>query len=289
MNTNNRDADMHFVLNLAPTGMVMQRSDTPAIPLSEEEIVSDVLACRRLGATCVHLHARAEDGQPSNDSDRYARIIEGIRAVDDEMVLCVSCSGRLDPSFNSRAQVLDLDGDLKPDMASLTPSSLNFPRSASVNQPDTVRRLAERMTERGIKPEIEIFDLGMLNYTYYLIEKGALEPPYYFNIILGNIASAQMDPLHLGVLLKELPEDSIWSVGGIGRTQLPANTLSLSLGGGVRIGLEDNIWFDDARTDLANNTRMVERIVEIGQLLGRRPMPAAKLRQRLVLRTGFGQ
>jgi len=287
MNTNNHDADAQFVINLAPTGMVMHRSDSPAIPLSAEEIISDVLACRQLGVTSVHLHARAEDGQPSNDPARYARIIEGIRAVDEELVLCVSCSGRLDPSFKNRAQVLDLDGDLKPDMASLTPSSLNFPRSASINQPDTVRSLAERMTERGIKPEIEIFDLGMLNYTYYLIDKGALQPPYYFNIILGNIASAQMDPLHIGVLLKQLPEDSIWSVGGIGRTQLPANTLSLSLGGGVRIGLEDNIWFDSARTDLASNTRMVERIAEIGQLLGRRPMAAAELRQRLGLRTGF--
>lgn len=194
----------------------------------------------------------------------------------------------MDPGFESRARVLDLDGDLKPDMASLTPASLNFSRSASINDPDTVRRLAERMTERGIKPEIEIFDVGMLNYALYLVEKGSLEPPYYFNILLGNIASAQMDPLHLGLILKELPENCMWSAGGIGRAQLPANTLALSLGGGVRVGLEDNIWFDDARTDLASNPRMVERVTQIGHLLGLSPMAPMEMRKRLNLNIKVG-
>ena len=273
----------HFVLNLAPTGMVLDKKDCSHLPVTHEEVCSDVTHCSEIGLTTVHLHARHDDGAPTSDPDVYARLIDRIRNTHPELVVCVSCSGRNQPSFESRARVLDLDGDLKPDMASLTTSSLNFSRSASVNAPDTVRRLAERMRENGIKPEIEIFDLGMVNYVHYLIRKDVLEAPFYFNIILGNIASAQADPIHVGAILRELPKDSLWSLGGIGRAQLSANAMALCLGGGVRVGLEDNIWFDEARTTMASNRSLTARTVEIGRLLGRTPMPPAVFRSMLGL------
>jgi uncharacterized protein (DUF849 family) len=206
-----------------------------------------------------------------------------VREAVPEVVVCVSCSGRNDPSFGTRSRVLDLDGDLRPDLASLTLASLNFPASASVNAPDTVRKLAERMRERGIKPELEVFDLGMMNYAHYLIQKGVLEPPYYFNIILGNVASAQADLVHLGALLHDLPGESYFAVGGIGDAQLASNVLGIAQGGGVRVGIEDNIWLDAKRSRLCTNVEQVSRVNEIAGLMGRHAMSPADFRRRLGL------
>jgi uncharacterized protein (DUF849 family) len=154
-------------------------------------------------------------------------------------------------------------------MASLTLSSLNFNQTASVNSPDTIQALAKKMLEKNIKPELEVFDVGMINYAKYLIKKGLLAPPYYFSLILGNIACAQANLMHLGYMIHELPRDSFYSVGGIGNSQLPMNTVSVAYGGGIRIGLEDNIWFDNERTILATNYNLIKRIVSIAEAMGR--------------------
>lgn len=218
----------------------------------------------------------------------YAEIIEGIRTRLPDVVVCASCSGRVVPEFEKRSEVLELEGAAKPDMASLTLSSMNFAREASLNPPDTVQHLARKMLDRGIKPELEVFDLGMINYAKYLISRGYLEPPFYFNIILGNVSTAQADPLHLGVMLNSLPERSIWAVGGIGLAQLPMTAVSIALGGGVRIGLEDNIWYDQRRTRLATNRDIVERTVALGRLMGRKVMDSSELRRVLGLSIPLG-
>jgi hypothetical protein len=106
------------------------------------------------------------------------------------------------------------------------------------------------MQQRGILAELEAFDIGMINYAKYLIHKGLLEGPHYFNLLLGNIACAQADPLHLGVMLRDLPENSLWSVAGIGDAQLPMNSMGVACGGACA-GLEDNIWYDGQRSRLA--------------------------------------
>lgn len=275
MHTTNTDA---FPLNLAPTGMMPKKRDCPHVPITPEEIISDVLKCIEIGVTTIHLHARDENGQPTNNRYTYEKIIGGIREHHEDAVICVTCSGRIDQEFEARSTVLNIDGDLKPDMASLTTSSLNFQDNASVNQPDTVKRLAEMMIERGIKPEIEVFDIGMVNYANYMISKNLLEPPFYFNVILGNIASAQVNMTHIAAILNELPEKSIWSLGGIGRSQLNANILALTQGGGVRIGLEDNIWLDQKREQLATNSSLVKRIVNFGNILERQVMKPSEFR-----------
>jgi 3-keto-5-aminohexanoate cleavage enzyme len=165
----------------------------------------------------------------------------------------------------------------------LTLSSVNFNKQASVNSPQMIQDLARTMLERGIRPELEAFDLGMINYAKYLIHKGLLNPPYYFNLILGNIACAQADMLHLGLMIKELPEGSIWSVGGVGNYQLQINAMALAAGGGVRVGLEDNIWYDRERTRLATNRDLAERIVSIAKAMGREPLSPKEARDLLKL------
>lgn len=262
----------NFILNFTPTGMIPTKDMTPHVPVQPGEIVEQVLEAADIGANMVHLHARSpEDGKPTYRKSVYAEIIAGIRAENEDLVLCVSTSGRDFVEFEKRSECLELTGDLKPDMGSLTLSSLNFNKQASMNAPDMIQSLAKKMLDNRIRPELEAFDLGMINYAHYLIRKGLAQPPYYFNLILGNIACAQANLLSLGLMIKELPADSIWSAGGIGDAQLKMNALAIVDGGGVRIGLEDNIYFDADRTKLASNTDLVRRIVSIAKAIGRAP------------------
>lgn len=257
---------------------------TAHVPLMPDEIIKDVLQVADLGINMVHLHARdISTGQPTYRKEVYGEIIRGIREKQRDLVLCVSTSGRVFNTFNKRADCLDLRGELKPDFASLTLSSLNFNKQASINSPQMIQKLARRMLDRGIRPELEVFDIGMINYAKYLIKKGLILPPYYFVLILGNVACAQADMLHLGLMIRELPERSIWSVGGVGNYQLEMNALALVTGGGVRVGLEDNIWYDAARTRLATNQDLVARIVSIAKTLGREPYKPEETRTLLGL------
>ncbi len=260
-----------YIINLACTGLVPTKAMNPHIPLTHHEIVDDVARCLELGVQMVHLHARSEDGGHTGDPEPYGRLIEAIRQLPGgkNAVLCVTTSGRQDVSFESRARVLDLDGQMKPDMASLTPGSLNFLQQASINAPKTIRSLAQRMLERGIRPELEVFDLGMANFIRVLAKEGLLEPPFYANLFLGNIAGAQVEDLHLAALRSPLPPDAVVSVAGIGRGQLPANMLGLLFTDGVRIGLEDNLWLDSARTKPATNLTLTQRIQRIADELER--------------------
>ncbi|MFC1958330.1 3-keto-5-aminohexanoate cleavage protein [Chloroflexota bacterium] len=273
-----------FILNYTPTGLIPTRKMTAYVPLLPSEIIRDVLQVANLGINMVHLHARdMKTCQPTYQKEIYGEIIKGIREKQKDLVLCVSTSGRIFNTFNKRADCLDLEGELKPDFASLTLSSLNFNKEASINSPQMIQKLARKMLDKGIRPEMEVFDMGMINYAKYLIQKGLILPPYYFNLILGNIACAQADMLHLGLMIRELPERSIWSVGGVGNYQLEMNTLALVAGGGVRVGLEDNIWYDSARTKLATNRDLVARIVSIAKILGREPYLPKETRTLLVV------
>jgi uncharacterized protein (DUF849 family) len=196
------------------------------------------------------------------------------------MVIVVSTSGRVYPEFDKRAEVLGLDGDCRPDMASLTLGSFNFPRSESINSMDTIARLVERMGEMNIKPELEVFDIGMVNVAHYLIKKGLLEPPYYFNIFIGNIMGLQAKLLHLGAVVAELPEDSRLCSAGIGNSR---NMVGIMFGDGVRVGLEDNLWFDHDRTVPASNPSLVERAAQMAALAGREIATSSETRDMLGL------
>ena len=269
-----------FILNFAPTGMIPTKRMTPHVPISPDEIIREVLDAADLGANMVHLHARdPATGEPAYQKEIYAEIIGGIRKKQKDLILGVSTSGRHFNEFEKRSDCLRLEGELKPDFASLTLSSVNFNKQASINSPQMIQDLTRRMLERGIKPELEAFDLGMINYAKYLIRKELLRPPYYFNLILGNIACAQADLLHLGLMVKELPEGSVWSVGGVGEYQLPMNSMALAAGGGARIGLEDNIWYDKERTRLAKNRDLIERIILIARAMGRVPFSPKEARR----------
>lgn len=160
------------VINFTPTGMIPTKRMTPQVPVSVTEIIEDVHQATELGITLVHLHARdAQTEEPTHKKEVYGEIIEGIRKYAPELVICVSLSGRNVSELELRADPLNLEGHLKPDLGSLTFSSLNFANSASRNSPRMVQNLAARMKEKGIVPELEVFDNGMVNYSKYLIKK----------------------------------------------------------------------------------------------------------------------
>jgi len=273
-----------LILNLAPTGMVPTKGMNPHVPITTAEIVEDTIRCVALGVNIVHLHARDEaTGQPTHRKESYARLIGSIREHCPDVVICVSLSGRAAGVFDERSDPLNLTGDLKPDMASLTLASMNFSRAASVNSPEMIRRIAERLAETDIKPELEVFDSGMINYARYLSEKNLIRPPFYFNFILGNIASAQAKPGQLGLMMSELPPDSFWVGGGVGAAQLPMNAMGMLYGHGVRVGLEDALWLDAGRSLPAANVDFVQRTKKMAQLFGRRLATPGEVRTALGL------
>ncbi len=245
-----------LIINFAPTGMVPVKSSTPHVPILATEIIEQTHEVFELGITIVHLHARKDDGTPTYKASVYADIFDGIRKFCPGLVISASLSGRNIQEIEKRAEVLEL----YPDLGSLTLSSLNFLNQASVNSPDTILSLIEAMTEHGVNPELECFDSGMINYSKYLIKKAVLNPPFYYNILCGNIASSQAEISYLGLMINDLPEGGFWSLAGIGKDQLKMNTFSIAMGGGVRVGIEDNIWYDKERKTLAKNIDLIRRI-----------------------------
>ena len=282
---------MNLIVNFTPTGMIPTKEMTAHVPISVNEIVEDVHEAFEIGITSVHLHARDEStGKPTYKGEIYRDIIEGIHKFTKELVLGVSLSGRNFPEFEKRAEPLQLTGNAKPDMGSLTLSSVNFNRQESMSSPAMIQSLAKEMKRRGILPELEAFDSGMINYAKYLERNGMLEPPHYFNLLLGNIACAQADLLHIGVMINDLPQNSsFWSLAGIGNSQLMVNSIAIAYGGGVRVGLEDNIWYDINRTKLAQNSDLLRRIHLLAKANGRDIMAPHDFRKLLKLEKGNGR
>lgn len=230
---------MNKIINFTPTGTQTTRDNSYA-PLIPNEIIESVHEANELGISIVHLHARDEITlENTYKKEVYQKIIEGIKKYCPELLICVSLTGRNFPELEKRSEVLQL----LPDMGSLTMSSLNFPSGTSVNQPNMILSLIDEMNKYGVQPEIECFDTGMLNYTNYLISKGKLNPPYHINIILGNIYNGQCDLSNLSSIKSNLPSNSYVCLGGIGNQQLKSNLYGLLDFDGIRIGLEDNLYF----------------------------------------------
>jgi 3-keto-5-aminohexanoate cleavage enzyme len=258
-----------LIINAALTGMVPTKDDNAALPVTPDEIADDAKRCVDAGAAIVHLHARDEDGHPTYRKEVYAEIIQAVRDQCPEVIVCVSTSGRTFNALDERADVLELDGDLKPELASLTLGSLNFPRQASVNEPQMIQDLAERMNERGIVPELEVFDFGMVDYAKFLLGRELIRPPLLFNLLLGSLGTLSASAVNLATLAASLPEGSTWAGAGIGRSQFFVNALAIAMGGHVRVGLEDNLWLDARKERPATNVELVQRLARLATDLER--------------------
>ncbi|MFZ4525282.1 MAG: GNAT family N-acetyltransferase [Chlorobium sp.] len=264
-----------LIINACLTGMIPTKFSNHHVPLHTDEIIEDALRVFDAGARVVHLHARDAKGVPTSEARLYEKLISSIKKERPGMVCCVTTSGRNGQEFEQRSEVLHLTGHAKPDMASLTLGSLNFYTGPSINSIEIIERLAMTMKERKIKPEIEVFDTGMINLAKYLERNHLISGRKYFNILLGNINTAPATITNLSAMIQSLPDNSIWAGAGLGQFQLPMNAAAIVAGGHVRTGIEDSLYFDYGREITATNENLVKRIARLAEEM-QRPLATVK-------------
>ena len=251
-----------LIINFCPTGMVSTKLNTPFIAISENEIIEQVHEAWEYGITIAHLHARDKEGKPVWRPEAHYQIMESLRKLCPGLVICLSTSGRDVSEFEKRSAVIEL----KPDMCSLTLGSINFLQQASINSPEMIVRLFEKMMEYDVLPEFECFTLGMINFGNYLTAKYNMPKPAYWNLLCGNINGLQAELLEIGTALSLIDKNDFVSIGGLGAFQLKANAIAIAIGKGVRTGLEDSLFMDSNKKQLATNISMVRRIHDLMNL-----------------------
>lgn len=272
------------IITAALTGIAPTRERVPHVPLTAAEIVADAERCFAAGAAVVHLHVRDGDERPEWRRAAYAGVIPAIRERCPGIVVCATTSGRAGIDVEQRADVLALDGPALPDLASLTLGSLNFGTGASINEIAVIELLARRMAERGVVPELEIFDLGMAHLAHRLERDGLLPPGCPANLLLGFPNGAPADARALVALVDALPEAvGPWAGAGFGAFQRPAGALAVAMGGNVRTGLEDNPYLDHLARTPATNVALVEQAAMQAAAAGRTVATAAQARELLRL------
>lgn len=252
-----------LIITVAPTGNVPTKEMNPHLPVSSEEIAKTAVRCRQAGASLIHVHARDAAGKPTLDPEVFARIHQLVTEHTD-LVVQISTGGRAGMDPEARAAAVRC---LRPEMASLTTGSMNFPDRVYANPFSVVEYLAAAMKEAGTKPEMEIFEPGMIANALMLVDRGLATPPLHFDFVLGSRGSLPATPRNLLFLSESLPPDSTWTVAGIGRWQLPMSVLAIVVGGHVRVGLEDNLYY--RKGELATNEQLVARAARIAAEVGR--------------------
>lgn len=252
-----------LIITIAPTGNVPTKVMTPHVPVKPAEIASDIIACYEKGAAVAHIHARDEQESPTCDIKYFAETVRLLDAAGCPIIKQISTGARGGKSGEARAEALALN----PESASLATGSSNFPASINANDPKLVEYMAKVMLDKNIKPEIEVFDAAMINNAVNLQKAGILKGPLLFNLVLGVKGSLPASAKNLFFLVDSLPPDAVWSVSIIGPQHVNLSTVAMALGGHVRVGIEDNIYY--SKGVLATNSALVERIANIASSIGR--------------------
>lgn len=255
-----------LIITAAITGSRITKNVSPYIPITPEEIAQSCIECWRAGASIVHIHVRdLETGLGTQNYDLYKRVVDPVREQTD-LILSLTTSGTNAGNITYEDRLIPLS--FKPELASFDAGSINLGGGVFCNPPDFLDLAAKKMLESGVKPEIEIFDLGMAVTALNMNKKGQLESPMYFQFVMGTPWGAPGTPKALLHMLEHIPAESIWSVIGISKCHLPMSMMALIMGGHIRVGLEDNVYYE--RGVLAkNNTVFVERIVRLAKEYGR--------------------
>jgi 3-keto-5-aminohexanoate cleavage enzyme len=268
-----------IILSVATTGNWPAKAQNPNLPVTAEEIARSVVESWREGAAVAHVHVRDEMGRVSCDLARFRRVKEMIRAQGCDIIINFSTSGASGlVSESERFNSLDAG----PELASFDAGSMNFNERVFLNPPDFLEDLARRMLAASVKPEIEVFDSGMIGNAGDIIAKGLIARPLWWQFVLGVKGGASATTRSLLYLVESLPEGSLWSVCAVGSRQLPMNVQAIAMGGHARTGLEDNLYY--RRGELAQgNAQLVARLVRIARECGREPATPAEARQILGL------
>lgn len=255
-----------LIITAALTGAEVSREQQPALPITPEEIAAAAEQCARAGASIVHVHARHADGRPTQDPAIYAEIIDKIRSRCD-LIVQVSTGGAVGMTAAERLAPVTL----RPEMATLSMGSVNFGSEVFLNLPADMEAFALAMQEHGVKPEFEIFDAGMLDTLQRWLRKGLVAGPPHVDFVLGIPGAMAGTPealMYLKSQLQNFAANATWTVAGIGAAQLPLAALAIVLGGHVRVGFEDNVYY--RKGELASsNAQLVERIARISREVDR--------------------
>ncbi|WP_302140518.1 3-keto-5-aminohexanoate cleavage protein [Halomonas alkalicola] len=248
------------IICVAITGSLPRKENNPAVPITVEEQIESTQAAFEAGATIAHCHVRNDDQTPSSAPEKFARLVEGLKKHCPGMIIQLSTGGR-SGAGEERGGMLPL----KPDMASLSVGSNNFPNRVYENSPQLVDWLAGEMLKYDVKPEIEAFDLSHIHQAVNLSKQGKLKAPLYVQFVMGvkNAMPADKPTFDFYIeTLKRLAPDAQWCGAGVGSNQLKLNEWSIAAGGHTRTGLEDNVRLD--RDTLApSNAALVERAVAL--------------------------
>jgi 3-keto-5-aminohexanoate cleavage enzyme len=271
-------AEDPVIITVAPTGPLTTRENHPGLPVTPQQIGEAVAEAAAAGAAVAHIHARGPDERPTADPSVYAEIAREIRARC-EIVVQASTGVGLDVSCEDRVKIIS-SGEVEVTMATLNPASMTFGHGTFSNPPWFVERLAELMKERGIQPELELYDFGHVGLCLDLVKRGLVRGPLQFSFVMGVRGGMPGDPALLPTLTRMLPEGAIWQAIGIGRAQLPLSFAALALGGNIRVGFEDNVYFHKGQL-AESNAQFVRRAADLVGAAGREIATPSYVRERL--------
>jgi 3-keto-5-aminohexanoate cleavage enzyme len=268
-----------LIITVAGVGAETTREAQPALPISAEEIGADAARCREAGASMYHLHVRRADGSPTQDREVFAAAIAEIRKRTD-IIIQTSTGGAMGMTADERLQPLELD----PEMASLTTGTANFGDDVFFNDTALMSEFYQRMQKKGVRPEFEIFEAGQIDNALRLVKQfGPAGPLLHWDFVLGVPGSMTGEPRNLMFLVDRVPPGSTWTCTGIGRWHMPVAMTALALGGNVRLGFEDNVFYH--KGVLADgNAALVGRVARLAAEWGRETATPDEARQILRLR-----
>jgi 3-keto-5-aminohexanoate cleavage enzyme len=252
-----------LIITVALTGNVPTKEMNPFLPVSTAEVAADVRRCRDAGACLFHVHARDADQKPTLDIGIYKANARAIKATAPEVIIQLSTGARAGKDWEERAEPVRL----LPEMGSFTTGSNNLPGIIYENSPPFIEFLARVYQETGVKPEIEVFETGMIATALFLQKKGYIQAPLHFDFVLGAPGSMPGTVKNLQFLSESVPPGSTWCVAGVGKAEIPLSAAAIAMGGHVRVGLEDNLHMPDGSP--ASNPLLVEKIVRLAREIGR--------------------
>lgn len=257
-----------IILTSAITGAETSRADQPNLPITPEEQAKEAKACFEAGARVIHLHVRDDEGNPTQNMQRFEDSITAIREAVPEVIIQISTGGAVGEPFEKRLAPLAL----KPEMGTLNAGTLNFGDEIFENHPKDIVRLAEAFKEYGVVPEVEVYESGMIDYVARLVKRGIItHEPLHIQFVLGVPGGMSGKPKNLLYMIEHLAEEiptATWAVAGIGRWHIPTSMVAMVTGGHIRSGFEDNIFYHKGVV-ADSNAQLVARLARIAKEIGR--------------------
>lgn len=255
-----------LIITACICGAEVTKEQNPAVPYTVEEIAQEARKAAEAGASIIHLHVREDDGTPTQSKARFKACMEAIREVCPDVIIQPSTGGAVGMSNEERLQPVGL----KPEMATLDCGTVNFGGDEIfINTENMIIEFAQQMAAHGVKPELEVFDKGMVDMAIRLNRKGFIPSPMHFDFVLGMAGGGMSaQPRDLCYMVESLPPGSTWTVAGIGRDEFPMAVMAILMGGHARVGFEDNIYLEKG-VKATSNAELVEKVVRLARELGR--------------------